>query len=261
MYRLPVILLIALLLSNALSAQEVYVRNKPFKGEVSGLGQDQRVNLEALATAVEMELKEVEGVLLIGEGEASQGEPGQLVVNGKSLTLSDGDEGKMVNLKAFSEAAGLRYNHNRELGTVDISIPPPESKTAGGGKWSALVGSPGIVNHINQNDPGKLQDLDAILVAGRLNMVYFYKPGETDKSFKKTLKAVDAFLEYPEVVLYKVNMGHYQSPLAKKYPGRIPRLMVFWGKRWVSTNNGHSIEFATDDPAGNMAEWRKRRNR
>ena len=80
----------------------MFVKNKPFKGEVSGKGSAVMVEAEAMLKALgvnDFELKS-----------------GELLVNGKSVPV----QGSMVSLKALTEALDAKMIVNADFGTVDV---------------------------------------------------------------------------------------------------------------------------------------------
>ena len=100
------------------SAEDVYVKNKLFKGRVVGTGLSTEVSLDDLATALGMKVTETNGRWNLGD----------VVVPGRS------DEGKILVPVSALKKAGYRIIHSSDLGTLDIS--PPRSKTAATNKQS-----------------------------------------------------------------------------------------------------------------------------
>ena len=54
--------------------------------------------------------------------------------------------------------------------------------------------------------------------------------------------------KYPNVNLVKINVGEDSTPLAQKYPGMVPRLIVLKNRRLVKQYNGHSLLRPLKDP-------------
>lgn len=166
-------MLLALALgATAVRADEVYVGNRPFKGPVAGSGAETYVGAEALASMLGLPAKQVEGVLVLGEGAAPAGTAaGTVVLNGKVLPCRAGSNGALlVHLKSAAEALGAVMRVNKDLGTVDVTRP---AKVAAGtaprmGEAPALKPA----GPVNVSGGGRL-DLSRTLVAGFTNVVYF----------------------------------------------------------------------------------------
>ena len=244
-------ILVLFLLTSTLSAQELYLRNRPFKGAVSGQGEALLVDLQELTSALELAVKESEGITLVGDSTTEGAQSGDVVVEGQILKTTAAESGPMVNLKEFSQAAGLNYRFSREMNTVDVSLPVAKGKV-GAGAYAATGGAPVV---INGSTPGELVDTEALIQRGKLTMFLWYKNGETDPGYKKCFTAVDVFAESPDVVLYKVNIGHPNTPLSKKFPGMVPRLVIV-GKngRLAGQYNGHSILQAVAAPESTIKQ-------
>lgn len=96
---------ITFLLAGTLLAQcwaDVYVKNKLFKGEVTGSGNSTLVEVRSIMEALGVTDYRVDS--------------GRLIVGENTVTL----EGDLVNLKALADAVGATMVVNPELGTVDI---------------------------------------------------------------------------------------------------------------------------------------------
>ena len=99
------------------STQQLYVSNRPFKGEVSKVGAALWVDVEAMAKALNMEFP------LSGE---------QVLVKEKPIPFTLSPNGKrLVSLDQLAEAAGLSVRKNKDFGPTDVYADP--SKSAG--KW------------------------------------------------------------------------------------------------------------------------------
>ncbi|MFN8611404.1 MAG: hypothetical protein U0931_27915 [Vulcanimicrobiota bacterium] len=232
--------MLLLALAASLSAEPIFVRNRPFKGPASGNGPAMVVGLKEMAQALELNLVEKNGGYLIDSGE---GEPkeGEVLVNGKSLLSTPGETGPTVNLKEFAEAAGLVYRPNKAMGTIDISRGSSgATKVAGIG--SAATGTPGVATVFNQN-PGSYIDLKSLVTRGSYTVILLYKDGYKDAGYKQVFSEVDAYLKNSEVVLYKVNIGQPGSPMSNSLRHtNTPQVLVFdKGGGLKDIYNGHSI--------------------
>ena len=81
---------------------DIYVKNRPFEGQVSGKGAAALVEAEAMLSALGVTDYQLEGATL--------------TINETTLTVQDG----MVPLKALSDAVGAKVIVNSQLGTVDV---------------------------------------------------------------------------------------------------------------------------------------------
>lgn len=101
------------LLLGPTSAQEIYVKNKPFKGQTLGQGKDLELSLPDLAEALGVESKQENGLWTLGDSTV----PGHEV------------EGNIfVHISALKDA-GLKVVFNSALGTVDITNNKNLAKT------------------------------------------------------------------------------------------------------------------------------------
>lgn len=111
-------LFLFLTLSGGVLAQDLYVSNRPFKGEVAKSSAGIMVELEPLLSALKL-TGAVEG--------------GQVTVNGKTVAVTTSASGKpMVLLPEFAAAAGLTVRKNADFGHTDVYA----STSAQSGDWS-----------------------------------------------------------------------------------------------------------------------------
>ncbi|MBI3925109.1 MAG: hypothetical protein HY319_06180, partial [Armatimonadetes bacterium] len=164
--------LVALIAVSA-AAEDLYVRNRPFKGAVSGTGAQMVVDVEALARALDARVHtNAGGGLYISfdskkPPQLSEVPAGMVWIEGQEVQVAAGPGGeKMVSLKAASELLGARVTPNKELGTVDVN--KAVEKTGGSGSAGPVEAVQSI------NSPGQSVDYNAYLVAGKTNIVYFY---------------------------------------------------------------------------------------
>jgi hypothetical protein len=232
---------LAALLCVPLSAEPIYVRNKPFQGPASGSGAAIMVGLKEICEVLELPIVEKNGGFLVS---SEEGEPdyGEVLVGGKAVTSAPGDAGVTVNLKEFVEAAGMVYRTNKSLGTIDIS-----KGAASGSKASAGVppGAAGVATVIKQ-PPGSYVDIRSLVVRGSNTVVLLYQDGYKDAGYKSIFSYVDGFLKRPDVAVYKVHKGFPGSAMWESLP-RVsrtgnPQLLVFdKGGALKNIYNGHSI--------------------
>jgi hypothetical protein len=86
-------------------AEEVYVKNKLFEGEVVGQGLSSELNLEQLAAALELELARKDGAWLLGE----------------TVVLVREQDGRPYVKLSDLRTAGFKVIHSPELGIIDVN--------------------------------------------------------------------------------------------------------------------------------------------
>ncbi|MEW6284257.1 MAG: hypothetical protein AB1758_36925, partial [Candidatus Eremiobacterota bacterium] len=106
------------------AADQLFVRNKPFKGVVVGNGDQMYVELEALTRAVDMQIVVFNGASVIGTP-PDQVEPGTVVVNKEVVPSRPGPQAGqvLVSLKDFARVTRCKLNVNPALKTVDLYLP------------------------------------------------------------------------------------------------------------------------------------------
>lgn len=127
----PLGLFLALVLPAA--ADQIYVRNRPFKGAVVREGKVTWVELQTLATVLEAKLVPAEGGGFQLSREAVEAAPvaaGKVAVGDKLLEARDVNGQAMIALEEVSPLLGLKIIQNRSLGTVDVNFAPA-AQTAG----------------------------------------------------------------------------------------------------------------------------------
>lgn len=133
--HLFVIFTLLLLSTQIAVSDELFIRNRAFRGPTSNQGLTSYVGAEAFAEALGLELNFHDGTLYLGTAEAEGGFAGQRVrlvrANGSSVPFLLLDGKIMVALLATAEALGARVDINRDLGTTDIFAPEvAESESA-----------------------------------------------------------------------------------------------------------------------------------
>jgi hypothetical protein len=91
-------------------AEDIYVKNKPFKGDVIGQGMNAEISLMDIGKALDLEVVSDNGRWTLGE----------LNLPGREL------DGKIYVYLSDLKKAGLTVIHSPELGTIDISVPKGE---------------------------------------------------------------------------------------------------------------------------------------
>ena len=223
-------------------AQELYFRNKPFKGPRVGSWEQVMVGLKEAAEAFELPISEENGAYLVGEVSETAATPGQVVVNGKLVSSQPGETGPLVNLKELAAAAELSYKPNKDLGGIDVTKP-----VAKGGKSSTGVFyTEGEPNYISRDNPGADSDVDGKAIRGKVTIVFLYASSYEDAYYQKTIKDVDQLAKIDGVVLFKFPKGPKSSPLYKKYPNTSPFIYLFDKRgRFRTRAGGHGINIET----------------
>lgn len=108
---------ICLLLANAAFAQDLFVRNKPYKGEKKGRAPEIVVRLDEVAKALDMPAAKAEtGWTLNGVSVPTTEEGGTVYIKLSDLTL-----------------AGAQVTHNKDFNTIDVNRPVASGAAAAGG--------------------------------------------------------------------------------------------------------------------------------
>jgi len=119
-------------------AEDVYVKNKPFKGTTLGTGMSTELSLEALAKALDMTVRENNGRWILGT---------------HSLPGRDYEGEILVPLSALKNE-GFVVMLSPELGTIDITAPKEsaadkaetaEDRQAAASNWGANAGGSGTL--------------------------------------------------------------------------------------------------------------------
>lgn len=134
--------LLVLALACSAAAEQVFVRNKPYKGTVQGSGAQIQVELGAFVEALGMALTERNGNWVIaaaGETPAApDGLTGKIIYAGQPLADAPQGAATVVPMRLLAEAVGAKVVVNQDLGTVDVYAPKPDRPAA-----AADAGNPG----------------------------------------------------------------------------------------------------------------------
>lgn len=133
---------LTLLATFSASADQLFIRNRPFKGQVSRVSKNLaaiQIELAGLCAAADFKLSEVSGNWVIHrEGQAAtlpegmENVTGKLFANGKEVAFVEQDGVKMVSLQEVSNALGGRLAHNSSLQAVDLNFPAGTVASAAG---------------------------------------------------------------------------------------------------------------------------------
>lgn len=141
LHHCGVALALTVVLSTTLGADTLYVRNRPFKGHVSGVGKrlgNITIDLAALTGALGLKVSEVNGNWVVHRAGEEPGLPEQaanstdkLFVNQKELAYTPDSERKLVSLKDFSDLMQGNLRYNASLSSVDFDLPAAPQAVAG----------------------------------------------------------------------------------------------------------------------------------
>lgn len=157
--RFGLLLLLAAVICTSSWAEDLYVKNKAFKGHSTGSGSSMMVEVEAMLKA-------------LGISDYTITDD-QLVVNDKTLSVQAGAEGPMISLKALTEAIGAKVVHNSGLGTIDVYQGAEKRAAAPSSTKAAAAELPPVVKAA-QSSPGGTVVLEDYMAYGKKNIVYFY---------------------------------------------------------------------------------------
>lgn len=112
---------------------ELYIKNREFKGPASGSGASLQVGLEALIQALGLQSRKDSGGWLVSRqsiGSELSTVPGLVTVEGVTVPLLDNPEGPMVNLADFLKPLSMEVVSNPALGVLDVREVRDSAKTA-----------------------------------------------------------------------------------------------------------------------------------
>lgn len=152
--------LLALLCSSA-SADQLYIRNRPFKGVVKKADGRLWVDLKTFAAALGATVEEGESGTTIKMPDAAEASKVETMQENGTV---------MVPLEGTAKLVGARVVANKQMGTIDVSLAPAVMKPAGDAAAAPVVSGP-IIRDINK--AGSDVEVTSMLVPGRTNIVEF----------------------------------------------------------------------------------------
>ncbi|MFN8613253.1 MAG: hypothetical protein U0931_37290 [Vulcanimicrobiota bacterium] len=183
-----------LLLAWPLSAQQIFVRNRPFKS-VRKVGSATWVELKALAAALGIELKgdEQSGYCLAEDAEPPGA--GKVALRGVALEASFEEGGVWVALETAGPPLGARVVRNKEMGSIDVTLMPSSNPAS----TPSATSSPGE------------------LLSAPYNLLeYGHPPAEETKYIQNAIAQARA--EYPLVHFVFINVGRMSANQLKYKP-------------------------------------------
>ena len=214
----------------AVSADQLYVRNRPFKGPVKRSDGRIWVDLKTFAAAIGANLVETpEGgtVVTLGDAPAEQtAAAGKVFIGGEETETQASSDGVMVPLDVASKLLGARVTPNKAMGIIDVNLvaakPASKGQTADSG-----ASATGPI-HKNINRAGSAVDVEDHLVPGRINIVDFY--ADWCPPCRALAPKLDAMSKDTKYAILKVDIANWKSPVAQKYHlNSIPHLKVYDG--------------------------------
>lgn len=143
-----------------LSAQQLYIRNRPFAGQTAKQGSSFLLELEKVAAALELKVtKNEDGSYTLGEGGTPSG-AGKVSVGGEIIDFQDRDGVPFVLLDDLVKPCGLRITRNTALNSIDVALlgkttAPSAAEAAEAAEATAETGSTGSTGHSKTwNNPG-----------------------------------------------------------------------------------------------------------
>ena len=116
------------LCSTLLPAEQLFVRNKPFKGATKGVGRSRMCELVPLAEALGFTVRPFNGgFLVVSDPTSDQAselcETGVAMVDGNKVELSTGTGGEtLVSLSDFCNCTGAKLVLNHDMGSADVYL-------------------------------------------------------------------------------------------------------------------------------------------
>ena len=119
---------------------DLYVRNRLFKGGVSSVNGGLWVELEPFAAALKLQAKKTANgaFVLSASGNSAEPEgakPGMVWVNDTLVPSQDVDGKLYVPLEQVAQLLGAKIVKNHDLQTIDVNLM--DGSTLGGGSWGA----------------------------------------------------------------------------------------------------------------------------
>lgn len=152
-------LLTAALLAAGVSAEDLYVKNKLFKGATTGSGTAIAAHAESLLKALGVTDYRLQGMTL--------------VMGDKSLPLIEGPDGPMVGVQDLVKAIGGKMVVSKELGTIDVFQSTEKmADSAPAGNSTSAAKKPAVIN-ATQPFAGANVNLSQDMTYGKVNIVLF----------------------------------------------------------------------------------------
>lgn len=167
-------------LSLPIPCEQLYVRNRPYKGVVIRNSGQLWVELSGFAQALGARLEQnAEGGIWVHQAaDAALETPvaaGKVVIGSQEVEAQNGADGQvLVPMEVAARLLGARVIPNKSLGTIDVSLvaasKPGESTTSTPRPMAEAPSGP-ILKDINK--AGSAVEITAHLVPGRINIVDF----------------------------------------------------------------------------------------
>ena len=163
-------------LCTSVAADQLYVRNRPFKGPVKRSQGKLWVDLKTFAEAMGATVEQTsEGGIIVrmpGETPAEvTAAAGKVMIAGQEVESESG----LVPMEAAAKLMGAKVVTNKGMGTIDVNLMPAAStatSTTPAAPVAVAAPAQGPVNKFI-NKAGSSVDVVANLVPGRINIVEF----------------------------------------------------------------------------------------
>jgi hypothetical protein len=163
--RASLLTLFALMCWGSVDAEQIYIRNRPYKGTIKRHTGGLWIEVRGLADALGVSLEE-------------DGQGGYRVTRaqGESLTLTVEtlDGVAMTPLEESSKALGARFVRNKQMDSIDVSLAPAKTSEApAAASRPPAEAGPLAPIELNKKSPGSTVNIASSLVPGRMNIVEF----------------------------------------------------------------------------------------
>jgi len=159
------------------AADQLYIRNRPYKGTVKRADGQLWVDLKTFAAALgaTVEQSSEGGTLVKMPGGPASETPvaaGKLMVANQEVECQQENGSVLVPLEATAKLLGAKVTSNKQMGTIDVSlVAVSQEATAATGAGAKPVAAGPIIRAINKN--GSAVEVTSQLVPGRTNVVEF----------------------------------------------------------------------------------------
>ena len=198
--------LLCWMLTAVASSEQLFVRNRPFKGAVNREAGKFWVELKPLAEALGLKVEgdDQQGYVVASEAETAAPGQGKVIVKGTEVETSSSNGSLLVSLDQVAALVGAKVIANKSMGTIDVNLVPVATAKPQTGAFD--LGS-AAYTLIEYGVPGQAvtQQIKPVVTSIRseyknVNYVFCNAWNDADlKRFSKYTQAKDA--TYPVVYL------------------------------------------------------------
>ena len=158
------------------AADQLYIRNRPYKGTVKRADGRLWVDLKTFAAALGATVEQnSEGGTLVkmpdGPAPENPVAAGKLMVANQEVESQQENGAVLVPLEATAKLLGAKVISNKQMGTIDVSLAASQAPIATTAVGAKPVAAGPIIRAINKN--GSAVEVTSQLVPGRTNVVEF----------------------------------------------------------------------------------------